>query len=82
MTKKKLILYLALSVFILFGWWIYQGADKDVTARVQWSVNIKTGKQAPVFYVFYKWNDVREKRPTWLIFPRDGNGGLLTLGSY
>jgi hypothetical protein len=77
--KYKLILAGICISIILAGWWIYKSPQKDVFKKIQWSIDEATGKEVPLFELYYKWDEVEENDPTWMIFPKEGKWWVVDL---
>lgn len=77
--RPKLILAGILISILVAGWWIYTGPQKDVSKKIQWSIDEETGKEVPIFLLHYKWNGVEENDPTWVIFPKEGKWWVVDL---
>ena len=77
--KYKLILVGICISIIIIGWWIYNGPQKEVSKKVQWSIDEETGNEAPLFLLHYKWDGVEENDPTWIIFQKEGKWWVVDL---
>ena len=77
--RYKLILAGISILIIVAGWWIYEGPRKDVSKKIQWSIDEETKKEVPLFHLHYKWNGVEEKDPLWMIFPKEGKWWVVDL---
>jgi hypothetical protein len=69
--KSKIIFIIFLSLFILCGYWIYNGPRKGITTQVQWSIDEESNELVPIFSIYYEWNGLKESEAKWMIFPKD-----------
>lgn len=77
--RYKLILAGIFILIFVAGWWVYQGSQKDISKKIQWSIDEETRKEVPLFLLHYKWNGVEENDPTWMIFPKEGKWWVVDL---
>ncbi len=77
--KHKLILVGICISIIIAGWWIYNGPQKEVSKKIQWSIEEETRNEVPLFLLHYKWDGVEENDPTWMIFPKEGKWWVVDL---
>lgn len=77
--KFKLIVAVVIVIVALGGYWIVKGPKKEVSKKIQWSLDDETKKKVPIFLLHYKWNGIEESDPTWMIFPKEGKWWIVDL---
>ena len=77
--KFKLIATVVIIIVVLGGYWIANGPKKEVSKKIQWSLDDATKEKVPIFLLHYKWNGIEESDPTWMIFPKEGKWWVVDL---